>query len=201
MEQAETSRHGKIRWTCRCECGVIKTVQRTDLRSGGSSSCGCLRREKASKRRTTHGMSGNSRFYRIWAEMSRRCNDPNRDSYPDYGGRGIKVDARWRSFENFRDDMYEAYLTHASIHGEKQTTLERNDVNAGYRPDNVRWIRKSEQAWNTRSTQNAVGVQERKSGNWTAYFKRGGKRFYRTFPTKEQALEWRKLAIKECEAS
>lgn len=199
LEQAENSRHGRTRWTCRCDCGSIKIVQSTDLRSGKTSSCGCLRREALSKARTTHGMSQNSRFYRIWAEIWRRCTNRRCKSYPDYGGRWITVDERWRSFENFRDDLYTGYLEHASVYGEGQTTIDRIDVNSGYHPGNVRWATRSEQASNTRSTMRAVGVKHQPSGNWTACFKRGGKRFYRTFPTREEAMRWRELAIKEHE--
>lgn len=34
-------------WLCRCECGTERTVLDRSLKSGGSQSCGCLRREKA----------------------------------------------------------------------------------------------------------------------------------------------------------
>jgi hypothetical protein len=43
--------------------------------------------------------------YSVWCEMRRRCEDPHRKSYPDHGGRGIKVCARWRTFEIFLADM------------------------------------------------------------------------------------------------
>jgi hypothetical protein len=33
-------------WVCRCECGVVKTVQGVNMIRGLSKSCGCLRRQK-----------------------------------------------------------------------------------------------------------------------------------------------------------
>ena len=34
-------------WECKCECGKITTVKASDLRDGGTLSCGCLRNENA----------------------------------------------------------------------------------------------------------------------------------------------------------
>jgi len=43
------SPHGKIRMVeCECTCGNVVTVQLYSLRHGGTASCGCLSREKAS---------------------------------------------------------------------------------------------------------------------------------------------------------
>lgn len=44
--------HGKDRkrfptWTCRCDCGAEKDILDNALRCGRSTSCGCLRRERA----------------------------------------------------------------------------------------------------------------------------------------------------------
>ncbi len=41
---------GSIMWLCECECGTIKEICITDLRNKGTVSCGCLSREKASRR-------------------------------------------------------------------------------------------------------------------------------------------------------
>jgi hypothetical protein len=43
--------------------------------------------------------------YNSWREMLERCSNPRHESYRYYGGRGIQVCERWRSFENFLSDL------------------------------------------------------------------------------------------------
>lgn len=40
-------------WLCKCDCGEVKPVASTSLVYGRTLSCGCLNREKASKRCST----------------------------------------------------------------------------------------------------------------------------------------------------
>ncbi len=42
-----TTPKGERKWHCRCDCGTERYVLERSLRSGGSKSCGCLRRERA----------------------------------------------------------------------------------------------------------------------------------------------------------
>jgi hypothetical protein len=91
-----------------------------------------------------------TRFYKIWAGAIKRCENKNFKQYEDYGGRGITVCDKWKSFENFYGDMYEPYLKFVDNHGEKNTTIDRVDVNGDYTPDNCRWSTKSEQSINQR---------------------------------------------------
>ena len=64
---------------------------------------------------------------RAWSAMRQRCGNPNNPQYDLYGGRGIKVCARWRkSFENFYADM-------GARPGAKYS-LDRIDTNGDYEP-------------------------------------------------------------------
>jgi hypothetical protein len=41
-----TSKPGRRKWICQCSCGNIKSVQGSNLKNGGTKSCGCLQKEK-----------------------------------------------------------------------------------------------------------------------------------------------------------
>ena len=122
-------------WLFKCDCGNEKVlrIQNVVYPSSKTKSCDCVRRNLSEK---YHGM-GNTRFYSIYRNMRNRCEWEKSPSYKYYGGRGIKC--RWYSFEKFRDDMYELYLTHVAEHGERNTTIDRIESDKDYNKENWRW--------------------------------------------------------------
>ena len=143
-------RRGQDRcWRCACSCGNMVVVVRSELKTGDTKSCGCLRKETAhlqGKKNTKHGCAREGlepSEYRSWVEMRRRCTNRNSIGYRYYGGRGIAVCERWSSFENFLADM-----------GKKPTprhSIDRYPNNDGnYEPGNCRWATAKQQASNRR---------------------------------------------------
>ena len=135
LEKAN-SRKSMAVWKCRCECGTEKEIYQKHLLSGASTSCGCYSAENASKRMREnnptvrkHGMC-ETRLYRIWSDMLKRCTNPNDAKYSYYGGRGIYVCDEWKEFINFKE--------WALSHGYNDNlTLDRINTNKNYEPEKL----------------------------------------------------------------
>lgn len=78
----------------------------------------------------------------VWEQMIQRCSDRNIPAWKNYGGRGITVCARWRSFKNFLADMGPRPVGRS---------LDRIDNNGNYEPGNCRWATQKEQTRNCRT--------------------------------------------------
>lgn len=125
-------------WLCKCKCGNKKEIKAVYLKNGDAKSCGCRRVNSIIERSIKHGMC-NTRFYSIYCDIKKRCNNKKTSSYKNYGGRGIKLCRHWHKFENFRDDMYEDYLKHVNEFGEKDTSIDRVNNDGNYYKSNCRW--------------------------------------------------------------
>lgn len=172
IAEVNENKHGQRMFSCVCECGTRKNVKGTALRTGTSKSCGCLQKEMAAERITTHGYS-KSKLYNTWYAMLRRCDDPTDESYENYGGRGITYDPRYSDFMEFHKDHFEGFEKHVTEYGEAQTTLDRIDNDGDYVKSNLRWTDWSTQARNRRvrtdSVSGVTGVCWHKdTGKWYA---------------------------------
>ena len=134
---------GYVLWLCRCTCGTMVKAQQGNLSSGHTKSCGCLKKDTAGAQRVTHGDSGSAE-HDTWKGMHTRCYNPRTRSYPRYGGRGIRITARWKKYEAFLHDM-----------GRKPTpkhSIERLDNDKNYGPTNCVWATQKIQSRNTSRT-------------------------------------------------
>lgn len=139
-----------IMWNCRCACGTERPVAGGDLKRGLSKSCGCLMRELAADRWSSHGLSRHP-ANNTWRKMKHRCTNPANDGYALYGGRGISVCEEWSSFEGFWADMGSTWKPGLSI--------DRIDTDGNYEPSNCKWSTPMEQA-NNRRTNNLVTLPD-----------------------------------------
>ena len=125
-------------WLCICECGNQKTVRADHLKSGHTESCGCIPGGPKKLDRP------DAPLYQRWRGMIARTTSPKDARYADYGGRGIGVCDRWKSFAGFAEDMGPTFSP--------ELTLERIDNDRGYEPGNCRWATVVEQARNKRTS-------------------------------------------------
>lgn len=144
LSKDTTNTKSSIKFWCKCKCGTIKSIYGTALRSGGTKSCGCWKKEigalrfKTMDRSNTHGFYG-TKTYRAWAAMKTRCNGRSEKDFKSYKGKGITVCPEWQSFQSFLDDM-----------GIKPDglSLDRINNNLGYYKENCRWATNRQQLYN-----------------------------------------------------
>lgn len=134
-------KHGQARWVCTCACGNKTIIRGSELRHGGQKSCGCSQTVGAAAARRTHGMSGTS-LHRLWRNMINRCERAETHNFHRYGGRGIRVCDEWRKDAT-------AFISWCQSNGYKHgLELDRRDNDAGYSPDNCRFVTRLENARN-----------------------------------------------------
>lgn len=126
-------------YLCMCECGNKCDIRRSDLLSGKTKSCGCLKYEN--KASLTHGLT-KTRIHNIWTAMKQRCYYKKSKNFQNYGGRGITVCEEWK------DDFIKFYNWAMTNGYNDKLSIDRIDVNGNYEPNNCRWATDIEQGRN-----------------------------------------------------
>lgn len=139
-------------WLCKCDCGNLRVVKGSKLRSGRSKSCGCLQSQQLalfnSTTKKTHGKS-NTRLYGVWRGMHCRCYQKSHNRYKDYGGRGITICAEWlHDFQAFHDWAIANGYDENATRG--KCTIDRINNDGNYEPSNCRWVDMKAQLKNQR---------------------------------------------------
>jgi hypothetical protein len=174
-----------------CEGKGILSIKGTEVFSKGYCSMHYLRHIRHGDVNKIGRKVGEDRdknpTYRSFNGIKGRCYNVNNQSYPSYGGRGIKVCDRWlgvHGFTNFNEDM-----------GERPEgySLDRINNDGDYEPSNCRWATAHTQAGNTRRSNKNVGVSYRKDrGTWDSRIKANGTLHTKSFPTESEAIAYRK---------
>ena len=137
------TKHSKQLWEFYCDCGAVTTKAAntvvSDAKKGRSPGCGC---KQFYGNRRTHGQHGTPEYI-IWKGLRQRCNDTSHISYHNYGGRGIKVCARWDNFEAFLADM--------GPRPSPKHTIDRRENDGDYCPGNCFWATRKVQSRNKRT--------------------------------------------------
>ena len=122
-------------FNCVCDCGKEKKVRMIHLRLSRVRSCGCIVGEN-------HRMCS-SRLYSVWRGMLSRCKSKGRDAHI-YRERGIKVCQEW-------EGSFSAFKLWAENNGyADHLTIDREDNEKGYHPDNCRFVAQKVNNYNRR---------------------------------------------------
>jgi len=171
----------------KCHCGNIFKTSISSIRTGHSTSCGCIKIKMLVDFNTTHKMYKTS-TYRVWDCIRERTGNIKNPSYENYGGRGVIMFPPWiHDFQLFYD-----YVSALPNYGVKGYKLDRTDNDGSYEPGNLRWVTSHIQNTNKRmdrkNTSGYTGVTFYKR-RWVSQLGLMGKNIYLgRFKTMEQAV-------------
>ena len=135
------------------ECWLESHIEAKVFRN---SWCKCVRlKEKKWTKHWFWSKQNRNRFYEIFNWVKTRCKGTAWwDASKWYFDKWIKCE--WNTFEEFKNDMYEAYLDHVEKYWIKNTSIDRIDPNGNYCKENCRWATIDEQNFNKSITNHVM---------------------------------------------
>lgn len=97
------------------------------------------------RQKAPYGSQKRHPLLRTYRKMLDRCYSKNCTAYKNYGGRGIRVDKRWRGVSGFNNFVIDMGVKPVAM------SLDRIDNAKDYSPDNCQWSTKKQQARNRRT--------------------------------------------------
>lgn len=124
-----------------------------------------------------------------------RCNNANNVRYPQYWWRWVKC--LWVSYDEFKRDMRDTFVSHYNKYWSRNTTIDRIDNNWNYCKKNCRWVTWIEQRYNTTRTRIYEGIPLKRycDKKWISYSKVLARVNYLWW-TIEEAVNWRDICKK-----
>lgn len=146
LEFDHKDKNRKKYYLCKCDCGNTKVINRNNLVTGGSKSCGCTNISRLKQATHKYNKATHPKLYNTWAGMKQRCYNKKSSNYYIYGARGIIICDAWKkSFVNFAEWAL-------SNNYKDGLSIDRIDVNGNYEPSNCRWATNEQQSNNKRSS-------------------------------------------------
>ena len=199
----ENQKYKFTTWICQCDCEnrTIKEIDARSLKSGLTTSCGCIQKGKARKSIFLHNQIEhdlkNTRLYSIWTDMKRRCKGTKKACLDSYYKKRITVCPEW----NGKGESFLNFYNWAIQNGyQDNLTIDRINNDGNYEPSNCRWVSMAIQNINKNifknNTSGYTGVKfDKKSQKWIAEINVNYKRIYLgSFHNKEDAIAARKAA-------
>lgn len=138
---------------CRCKCWKEKWLSIYSLIKWQSTQCASCAMRKHWESRTM--------FYKRWNNIIFRCYCKSNWSYKYYWARWITVCDERHNYEKFKEDMYDSYIDHCNKYWEKNTSLDRINVDGNYCKENCKWVTRKEQ-WNNKRNNNVIYIEWKK---------------------------------------
>lgn len=114
-KEAGRDKGSRLLWLCECDCGIEKIISSWSLRCGRTSSCGCLSRELASRRRKGIPLSEETKKKLSKSHIGRFIGtdhsnwNPNITDEERVAGRHIPGYKEWRTLV-YERDLYKCQI-------------------------------------------------------------------------------------------